>query len=1158
MRNVKAYNYLIIILFTLIFTTGVLFTTFAAEPAYADAVLVNYETLKSEYSEFGLPESQTNLNITKLTASNFTKESLETAIASATTTVGDDLIYIKAATTAYQLDYGNSCLAIDYDASVYGKLFIIADGTTIPVIKTSLPYAINVINGDVCFGNIILERTQTLTTVNATTKSISAGQNATVKQKKIIDKNNNLNNGYYSLEFCLDETTNEYVFLAGLKSSDIQTTVSSIKTFTSVKSVTNFDFIDAEKINNVSTSGDYDSLMCWAAALSNVLYYTGWTNADNIDIDFETIFDYYDEGLASNVDYSREDAIFKYFKNNFTNAGSNFDYASDWFFTGNYDAPSGSDWAQLEIENSGGLFEKFIYDYIYDSMDISYLKQDIQIASPECFNGIADTLRLSGGIGLAVGFYVNPNKYTDYAAAGLKLNQSYGGHALTAWGYTYDADLETDSADRITSVIISDSDDNKTTSGYSLPDSKPNKLYRMDLQWGLLNNYKYCYYSTDYSSRYYTMIMSYSSVASSNLFVSDSIGTVVNTTDSVDYFDGKTSLFEAITYAAINGLDTITFDASLNGATIEIDRSIPLTNMDLVIDATSLPDKINIHYTSSVRPTADTLFEYAYEALFDVSETSSLTVKNVNITATPAVMTEFYSTTQLLTCIDNYGTLAIENSSISGFSGFYGGAVYNAENGTATISNSTIRDNYANHGGGGIYNAGTMTLINTSVINNSAPYSSPIYNNKYYVNPYGGIYNLGTLKVGGSIIIDDNFYTDNSNTNTHIDSDLYLSNGSSLIVVDDLTADSIIGIYAPNAQISATIATLENADYTVDMHTFIINNSDLVGLKTNNLIRVSKLLAVTYYINNSQYCVFKVYYNDDLPVPDLPNGYTFDGWYTVSAFTNTTEKYTGGKVTENIMLYGKLYYNLTYFVNGVETNTELVYYGALPSYKPSLSESKKFYGWYVNENFSNNDEPYVFTKTQAVDKVYGKTETIEYTVCYYLDTILIHQENVILGNTPTFEYQPPANKLLYGWYTNFTMLPEEKYNNEPIRENTSLYGKLTSEILTVSYTIDNVTDTTSVDYGGTTSVSLVAPDGYSIEHVYVNGKISDELFKNGRINLSNVTSDIAITTTLRPSNADADNNGFDLKLILIVSGIVLATGGSIALYFILRKRQNIH
>ena len=88
--------------------------------------------------------------------------------------------------------------------------------------------------------------------------------------------------------------------------------------------------------------------------------------------------------------------------------------------------------------------------------------------------------------------------------------------------------------------------------------------------------------------------------------------------------------------------------------------------------------------------------------------------------------------------IDNAGTLTVTSSTITGNMAEDGGGIDNA--GMLTISSSIINGNTA-ESGGGIYNHGSATVSTCTIDSNAAPYNSD-----------GGIYTDGTMAVTSSTI----------------------------------------------------------------------------------------------------------------------------------------------------------------------------------------------------------------------------------------------------------------------------------------------------------------------------------------------------------------------------------------------------------------------
>jgi IPTL-CTERM motif len=98
--------------------------------------------------------------------------------------------------------------------------------------------------------------------------------------------------------------------------------------------------------------------------------------------------------------------------------------------------------------------------------------------------------------------------------------------------------------------------------------------------------------------------------------------------------------------------------------------------------------------------------------------------------------------------IFNNGTVTISNSTLSGNSGNGGGGIFNGGAATVTISNSTFSGNSSTGGsGGGIYNNGTATISNSTFSGNSTPAN-------------GG----GINSDGGTVTISNSTFSGNSAT----------------------------------------------------------------------------------------------------------------------------------------------------------------------------------------------------------------------------------------------------------------------------------------------------------------------------------------------------------------------------------------------------------
>ncbi len=215
------------------------------------------------------------------------------------------------------------------------------------------------------------------------------------------------------------------------------------------------------------------------------------------------------------------------------------------------------------------------------------------------------------------------------------------------------------------------------------------------------------------------------------------------TDDEFDLYDGDITLREAIYYSQSGiGDGTVTFDATLDGATITLAGSeLPISH-SVVIDASAL---------SSLAVDADNR-----SRVFTIG--GDVTLRGLTITGGSAndgggirnsgtlIVTNSTISGNSDGGIYSFkGTLTVTNSAISGNSaGNSGGGIFNRE-GTLTVTNSAISGNSAGNSGGGIFNGrdGTTTVTNSTIAGNSALSGGGIYD-------YG--YSDGTLTVTSSIV----------------------------------------------------------------------------------------------------------------------------------------------------------------------------------------------------------------------------------------------------------------------------------------------------------------------------------------------------------------------------------------------------------------------
>lgn len=202
------------------------------------------------------------------------------------------------------------------------------------------------------------------------------------------------------------------------------------------------------------------------------------------------------------------------------------------------------------------------------------------------------------------------------------------------------------------------------------------------------------------------------------------------------------------------------------------------------------------------------------DRIFDVDSGGDFTLRDVTVTGgnTPNVGAGMYVragnvTLDGITLANNDGTF------------FEGGGIYNA--GTLTIRNSTLDDNTNASSGGGVYNTGTLTVLTSTVSNNSASASG------------GGIYNSST---GSLSLTNVNFYT---NSVTTFDGGAVVHQGNNVLTVTG-------GIFQNNraqARNGGAIALTTGNSHLVVLGTVFYSNTASDGGALRNNVSGGNMLV---------------------------------------------------------------------------------------------------------------------------------------------------------------------------------------------------------------------------------------------------------------------------------------------------------------------------
>ena len=141
--------------------------------------------------------------------------------------------------------------------------------------------------------------------------------------------------------------------------------------------------------------------------------------------------------------------------------------------------------------------------------------------------------------------------------------------------------------------------------------------------------------------------------------------------------------------------------------------------------------------------------------------------------------------------------------------------------------------------------------------------------------------------------------------------------------------------------------------------------------------------------------------------------------------------------------------------------------------EPPTKDGYAFDGWYLEETFTT---PFnMGVDTLAVDTtLYAKFTRLEYTITFVTDGSAVDDKVLYYGDTFTLPISSKEGYTFNGWYLDQAY--ENKYTNEPVTDNFTLYAKFTKSAYIINFYIDDTLDQKIlVNFGDT--INLYTPSG---------------------------------------------------------------------------------
>ena len=248
--------------------------------------------------------------------------------------------------------------------------------------------------------------------------------------------------------------------------------------------------IDAEKNSfsdyTIDTKGHTDTMLCWAASASDMLWYSGWAQKAINPLTGEV--------------FKNEDEVFSWLRESYTDWGDYQDTAIRYIFNGVDDRIDDADTAKLrpEAEDTDN----------YSAVGTKeYKTEDNQLLNDYCVSNLMNHTWIYDVENFAVTAMESFEKLKDGVSIGLCVQQSGGAHAVTVFGYIKDTLADIGNALKAIFIADSDSDVPNPSSADELEQLRNIYTYDgtniVDLRYGSNRRNSYqMYFTTDAKPKY--------------------------------------------------------------------------------------------------------------------------------------------------------------------------------------------------------------------------------------------------------------------------------------------------------------------------------------------------------------------------------------------------------------------------------------------------------------------------------------------------------------------------------------------------------------------------------------------------------------------------------------------------------------------------------